>query len=241
MTMNAQPIMFEFTLTNEAEDSITIDTRETPLAPKVRCNPFPEAGHVLYIGVIAETAGMPADDELLTIAAGETVSVMAEFETLAFAEGSDPEVVFEFDLVDADSHEEMLVIASTDVPLTVAFKEIEFPEDYEETVGGFSEDIKKGSDGIPYVDPACVDRPENTGYKWTSGGVIPCADLQSRWNKCANDAHVKKHCPVTCGLCADVGKDWSKPSVSKSSTLTFNSNCEDSSIKLSDTTKTDKE
>merc|ERR1719173_142753 len=240
--MNDEPIEFKFTVTNTAEkDSITIDTRETPLAPRVRCNPFPVAGHVLYLGVIAESAGMPADDELMTLAPGETITIMAPFEALAFAEGSDPKVVFQFDLVDAKTGEEKLVVASTTVPLTVALKELEKPDDYEEAVGSFSADIKTGSDGIPYVDPQCVDNAKDTGYTWSGGAPITCADLQSRWNKCANEERVKKHCPVTCGLCADVGKDWSKPNVLKSSTLTFNANCEDSSIKLSDTTKTDKE
>merc|ERR1719285_1591464 len=186
--MNDEPIKFKFTVTNTAEkDSITIDTRETPLAPRVRCNPFPEAGHVLYLGVIAESAGMPADDELKTLAPGETITIMAPFEALAFAEGSDPKVVFQFDLVDAKTGEEKLVVASTDVPLTVALKELEKPDDYEEAVGSFSADIKTGSDGIPYVDPQCVDNAQNTGYTWSGGAPITCADLNSRFNKCAND------------------------------------------------------
>jgi hypothetical protein len=241
-TMNDEPIEFKFTVTNTAEkDSITIDTRETPLAPRVRCNPFPEAGHVLYLGVIAESAGMPADDELMTLAPGETITVTAPFEALAFAEGSDPNVVFQFDLVDAKTGEEKLVEASTHVPLTVALKELEKPDDYEEAVGSFSADIKTGSDGIPYVDPQCVDNPQNTGYTWSGGAPITCADLNSRFNKCANDASVQTHCPVTCGRCGDIGKDYSKPNVAKSPTLTFNSNCEDSKLKLSGMEKTDKE
>merc|ERR1719285_286062 len=240
--MNDKPIEFKFTVTNTAEkDSITIDTRETPLAPRVRCNPFPESGHVLYLGVIAESAGMPADDELMTLAPGETITIMAPFEALAFAEGSDPKVVFQFDLVDAKTGEEKLVVASTHVPLTVALKELEKPDDYEEAVGSFSADIKTGSDGIPYVDPQCVDNAKDTGYTWSGGAPITCADLNSRFNKCANDKSVQTHCPVTCGRCGDIGKDYSKPNVAKSPTLTFNSNCEDSKLKLSGTEKTDKE
>jgi len=242
-TMNKFPIVFEFKLTNKAaKGSVTIDTRETPLAPEVRSNPFPSTGHVRYLGMIAETKGKPEEEELLQIKAGETKMVKAAFEALAFAEGSDPEIVFEFELVDADGDEERLIVASTHVPLAVASKKLKKPEGYEEKVGAeFSKDIKTGSDGIPYVDPECVDKPENTGFKWSSGGVIPCSSLKDQFNMCASHASVKKWCPVTCGGCGDIGKDWSKPNVLKGPTLTFDSSCTSSTLTLEGVAKTDKE
>jgi len=247
-TTNKTPISFQFTLENAGNDPISIDTRETPLSRKIKSNPFPDTESVVYLGMIADVKGPPGKSDIMTIDAGEVKTVMANFEHLAFAEGADAGITFEFSLVNVNEDAEKLVMPSTTVPLTAGVKLLDHDmmdskSERESKVGEdaeFDENIVTGSDGIPYYDPQCVDVPENTGYTWNSGGVVPCDDLANTYGLCT-DSSVALWCPVSCGNCADYGEDWSKPNVLKESTLGFDSSCESHTITMEGVTKTDKE